>query len=330
MSRWAPLPWQQRQWQAVSAALAQQKLAHALLMVGPRGAGKRYFATRLARALLCGARTEDGAPCGRCRSCTLAQAGTHPDLFRLEKEEGSKVVKVDDLREFNRRVFLTPQLGKGLVGIIDPVDGLNRSSANALLKSLEEPPAGAHILLVGERWMSLPATLRSRCLILRFALPPVDEVAAMLAGTQPGDDTLLQPLRARYIPDERLHVEWSESLAALCGGREDPVVLAERWHKPEDRLPELLEWLHSCAADLIKLQARAREARLCNRSCLKPLREMADYLPQQALIPLAQLTLDTRRLLESQAKPQMLLENLLASWYQSARSRQGPRRGQAR
>jgi DNA polymerase III subunit delta' len=329
MSRLVLLPWQQRQWLAVSAALAQQKLAHALLLVGPRGAGKRYFAALLARALLCTARDADGLPCGQCRSCTLARAGTHPDLFRLEKEEGSKVVKVDDLREFNRRVFLTPQLGRGLVGIIDPVDGLNRSSANALLKSLEEPPAGAHILLVGERWMSLPATLRSRCLILRFALPPVGEVAAALAAV-PDDDPLLQPLRARYSPDERTHAEWGASLAAVCSGREDPVALAERWHKPEERLPELLDWLHSCTADLIKLQTQTDEARISNRHSLKPLREMAACLPQRALEPLAQLALDTRRLLESQAKPQMLLENLLASWYQSARSPQGPRRGQAR
>ncbi len=325
-----PFPWQQRQWLAVSSALVQQKLAHAVLLVGPRGAGKRHFAALLAQALLCGARNADGSPCGRCQSCTLARAGTHPDLFRLEKEEGSKVVKVDDLRGFNRRVFLTPQLGNGLVGIIDPVDGLNRSSANALLKSLEEPPAGAHILLVGERWMSLPATLRSRCLILRFALPAADEVAAALADAKTDLDPLLQPLRARFNPDVRTHMEWSESLAAVCSGREDPVGLAERWHKLEERLPELLQWLQSCTADLIKLQASAAEANITNRHSLKLLRQMADSLPAQVLLSLAQLTLDTYRLLESQAKPQMLLENLLASWYQGARLPQGPRRGQAR
>jgi DNA polymerase-3 subunit delta' len=325
------LPWQQRQWQAVSTALAQQKLAHALLLVGPRGAGKRHFTALLAQALLCGARSADGIPCGHCQSCTLVRAGTHPDLFRLEKEEGSKVLKVDDLREFNRRVFLTPQLGNGLVGIIDPVDSLNRSSANALLKSLEEPPADARILLVGERWMSLPATLRSRCLILRFMLPTAAAAADALSQADARQDVLLEPMRARFSPDTTVRAEWAESLAALCGGQEDPVILAERWGRSFDkRLPELLDWMQGCAIDVMKVQAGAAGRMLGERAAPAHLREIAASLSPQAVPELSRLTLDTRRLLDTQAKPQMLLENLLASWYQSSKSKHAARRGQPR
>ncbi|HXG27712.1 MAG TPA: DNA polymerase III subunit delta' C-terminal domain-containing protein [Nevskiales bacterium] len=331
MSHPALLPWQQRQWQAVSAALAQQKLAHALLLVGPRGAGKRHFAALLAQALLCSARTADGMPCGHCQACMLMCAGTHPDLFRLEKEEGSKVLKVDDLREFNRRVFLTPQLGNGLVGIIDPVDSLNRSSANALLKSLEEPPIGARILLVGERWMSLPATLRSRCLILRFTLPSTEAAADALGQADARHGHLLEAVRTRFCPDTPAWAEWAASLVALCGGQEDPVILAERWSRSlSERLPELLDWMQGCALDVMKIQAGAAARLTGQRAASAQLRALAASLPPQAVPELTQLTLDTRRLLDTQAKPQMLLENLLASWYQSSKSKRAAHRGQPR
>jgi DNA polymerase-3 subunit delta' len=323
-----PLPWQAPHWHAVSTALQQLRLAHALLLVGPRGVGKRHFTALLAQALLC-LKPDDGLPCGGCRSCILVQATTHPDLFRLEKEEGSKVVKVDDLREFNRKVFLTPQMGRGVVGIVDPVDGLNRNSANALLKTLEEPPLGAHILLVGERWMGLPATLRSRCLTLRFALPAGEAVTSWL-HEQPAEGGAAWPaLRARYEPDTAGRQSRAAALAAMCQGREDPVALAERWHKTEQDLPELLDWMHGCISDLLKLKAQAPVASLGNPQALKPLQAMAVRLSGRSLNGLAQLGLETRRLLEqSQAKPQMLLENLLASWYQGARSGPGPARGE--
>jgi DNA polymerase-3 subunit delta' len=314
-----PLPWQMPQWQVIASALVQRRLAHALLLVGPRGIGKRHFTAVLSQALLCHRPDENQLPCGTCQSCALIRAGTHPDMFRLEKEEGSKVVKVDDLRDFNRKLFLTSQMSQGVVGIIDPVDGLNRSAANALLKSLEEPPAGVHILLVGERWLSLPATLRSRCLILRFPLPPGDSVARWLLG-QPAETPELQSARARHLPDTGSRQSRLESLSALCCGREDPIILAERWQKAEENLPELMDWLHGCIADLLKLKAQLPEDQLANKHSLKSLRLMAPQLSVQALTSLSQRVLDTRRLLEGQARPQMLLENLLASWYQSAKA----------
>lgn len=315
-----PLPWQDAQWQAVSAALKQQRLAHALLLVGPRGIGKRHFTSILAQALLCRHPADDRLPCGRCQPCMLVDANTHPDHFRLERSEDSKVLKVDDLREFNRKVFLTPQLGQGSVGIIDPVDGLNRSSANALLKSLEEPPRGAHILLVGERWMGLPATLRSRCLLIRFDVPAPDTARAWL-GLQPADAVEWEALRERFMPDTDAHRELAEGMAALCQGLQDPVELAARWQKPEENLPRLVDWLHGCVADLLKLKSQVPAEKLSNPQLVRPLQAMASQLSPQALSALAALNLETRFLLEkTQARPQMLLENLLASWYQGSRS----------
>ncbi|MGH8454542.1 MAG: DNA polymerase III subunit delta' C-terminal domain-containing protein [Nevskiales bacterium] len=315
------MPWQQQHWQTVGTAIQQNRLAHALLLVGPHGIGKRHFAAVLAQSVLCARRDEKGLPCGTCQSCVWVQAGTHPDFFRLEKEEGSKVVKVDDLREFNRKIFLTPQLGHGIVGVIDPVDGLNRSSANAVLKSLEEPPRGTHILLVGTRWLSLPATIRSRCIIMRFPLPSAELVRQWLAG-QSLDSIEIKSMRDRYEPDTAKRHGWMEALAGACLGKDDPVFLAERWHKLEGELPELLDWMHGCVADLIKLKTGASETNLLNYQSFKSLQAMAARFNLRTLQDLSGLGVETRRLLETQAKPQMLLENLLASWYQGSGSGQ--------
>lgn len=287
-----------RQWEVIGPAIAAGRLAHALLLIGPRGTGKRHFATLLARSILCRQPGADGLACGQCQSCVLAEAGTHPDLYRLEKEEGSKVVKVGDLREFNRKVFLTPQLGHGSVGIIDPVEGLNRSSANALLKSLEEPPAGVHILLIGERWMTLPATLRSRCVIVRF--PRVE------AGPE---------------PEGTAAASWTESLASLCVGKQDPVALAEHWSRQEEAMAALIDGIHACISDALKIAMGVPERFLGRRDSLPALRLIASRMTTDRLSRLSAVSLETRRLIETQARPQMLLENLLASWYQSSGSR---------
>lgn len=314
-----PLPWQQQSWLSLSSALGRQKLAHALLLVGPSGIGKRHFAAVLAQALLCEKPLEDSYPCGKCHACVLVNAGTHPDLHRLEKEEGSKVVKVDDVREFNRKVFLTPSSERGNVGIIDPVDGLNRSSANALLKSLEEPPKGAHILLIGERWLSLPATLRSRCLTLRLPSPGPDQAESWLSEAgERAQGTTYDSLRARYRPDVARQREWADSMAGLCAGKLDPVQLAERWQKLEGDITVLLDWLHGYLADLIKLKHLAEPPRLNNPDCIANLRSIAKRIPMEGLLELGTRNLECKRLISTQAKPQMLLENLLASWYQGS------------
>lgn len=297
-------------------AIVQRRLPHALLLIGAQGAGKRHFSAVLAQALLCHQPLTSGLPCGLCQSCRLAQAGTHPDAFRLEKAPDSKVLKVDDLREFNRKVFLTSQLGRGLVGTIDPVDHLNRSAANALLKSLEEPPAGAHILLVGERWHSLPATLRSRCLTLRFSSPDAEQVRRWLSD-QPATANI-QSLRSRYLPEAERTREWASALASVCAGQLDPLQLAERWQKLDEALPELLGWLFSWNSDLIKIKTGVPKTFLANPAALSELQATAARLSARSLHRLAGLGIETRKLLESQAKPQMLLEYLLASWYQTS------------
>ena len=160
-----------QRWQRLLAAHASGRLAHALLLAGPRGAGKGHFAAGLASFLLCESSGGARRPCGECRSCAQIAAGTHPNLMRLQPAEDKRDIAIDDVRDLLDRLHLSSHYGQAKIAIIEPADALNASGVNALLKTVEEPPPATHLLFVSERWRALPATLRSRCQILRFARP---------------------------------------------------------------------------------------------------------------------------------------------------------------
>jgi len=164
-----------REWQA---ALAGPRLHHGWILTGKRGVGKAAFALAAARELV----AEAGAP---------QPSGSHPDVIVLEplpataddekkREEGKpyqtrRNITVDQIRAMQQRLTTRPTLGSRRAIVIDPADDLEKGAANALLKSLEEPPAGTFFLLVVHRLGRLLPTIRSRCRVLRF--PPLDAAA---------------------------------------------------------------------------------------------------------------------------------------------------------
>jgi DNA polymerase III subunit delta' len=181
-------PWHS---QAASALHSRQgRLPHALLFCGPEGIGKLAFAEALAGALLCERAGTSGA-CGKCASCGWMGQGSHPDLRRLEpeilsespdpeenseKKKPSLEIKIDQVRDIAGFIAMTSHHGGAKVVLIRPAETLNINAANALLKNLEEPPAGTYFLLVAHRWHQLLPTIRSRC--ERVMLPAPDREAA--------------------------------------------------------------------------------------------------------------------------------------------------------
>ena len=173
------LPWLEAQQQALGLALETQRLGHAPLLHGPPGLGKAQLADWLAKRILC-LTPKRGQPCGRCRSCELLAAGTHPDLFFGQIPEDKTQITVDVIRELSAGLQLTPSIGPHRVGLIQPAEAMNRNAANALLKTLEEPAARAWLILVTDRPDLLPATVRSRCQKIAIKPPPRAEAAAWL------------------------------------------------------------------------------------------------------------------------------------------------------
>ncbi len=171
-------------------AVAQGRLAHAFLFVGPEGIGKRRFALLVAKALLCQKHApEELNPCHDCRSCLLIEAGSHPDLFVVAKPEDKSEFPVELLigdREHRgqegacRALALKPVLGARRILIIDDADYLNPESANALLKTIEEPPPGALIILIATSAARQLPTIRSRCQLVQFRALPREAVTRKL------------------------------------------------------------------------------------------------------------------------------------------------------
>lgn len=163
-------------------ALASGKIAHAYLFSGPRGTGKTSMARILAKALNC----EQGPtaePCGQCGNCQRIVQGTSLDVIEIDAASNTSVDNIRDLRE---QVAFTPAESLYKVYIIDEVHMLSTGAFNALLKTLEEPPAHAVFILATTDPQKVPATIQSRCQRFEFRRVTVDEIAEHLAMVAAG------------------------------------------------------------------------------------------------------------------------------------------------
>ncbi len=180
-------PWQGELWRQLTEARA--RLPHALLLHGPAGIGKRELALELARWLLCQTPSAAGA-CGECPSCQWFEQGGHPD-FRLiepaaesepaeEGKKGGRRISVEQVREVVEFLTLTSHQGGWRAVVLQPAESLGMAAANALLKTLEEPPPKTIFLLVSHQPRRLLPTILSRCRKLAVAGPEQAAAAAWL------------------------------------------------------------------------------------------------------------------------------------------------------
>lgn len=152
------LPWLEHTCQQLATLLNNHQLAHALLLSGIEGIGKRTLANYLADALLCSAAQR---PCGCCKSCLLRQAGNHPDLLVIDSSASS--IGVDAVRQLSQFLHGSAQQQVNKVVLLPQAEKLTEPAANALLKTLEEPPQHSFIILTTAGAETLPATVLSRC-----------------------------------------------------------------------------------------------------------------------------------------------------------------------
>ncbi|MBI3440075.1 MAG: DNA polymerase III subunit delta' [Proteobacteria bacterium] len=186
----------------LAEALAGRRMHHAWLLSGPKGLGKATLAYRAARIAL-GARPSGVRPLGVDAEDPIARkiaAQAHPDLFVLrrgynERGRPRREIAVDDARELGQFFSLAPSQGGMRVAIIDAVDDLNRNAANAILKTLEEPPPRSMLLLVCHAPGAALATIRSRC--RRLALKPLSDGDMRTALGGKGDETLVKLAKGR-------------------------------------------------------------------------------------------------------------------------------------
>ena len=159
----------------LQAKLRQDRFPHGLLFSGPDGIGKRTCALMVAKTLNC-ASAPAGEFCDSCTSCHRIDAGTHPDVIRIGLEEDASEIRIAQIREAIRMLDFRPLEGSSKVFIIDPANLLNASSANALLKGLEEPPDNSYFILITNSLHALLPTVRSRCQSYAFTPLSLDEL----------------------------------------------------------------------------------------------------------------------------------------------------------
>lgn len=284
------LPWLEV---PLAQALAQQR-GHALLVHGPSGVGQFEFAHALASAWLCEAPVERRA-CGQCSGCRLMQSRTHPDFLVLmpdavreamgwsagdegrdgegKKTKPSKELKVEALREAIAWTHTSASRGRGKVVLIHPAQAMNMVSANALLKTLEEPPRGVRLLLSAADPEALLPTIRSRCQRVALSVPEPAQALAWLQGQGVAQPQVLlaaaggRPLDAMAMLTDGVDAQaWTTVPAAVARGDARPL---SGW--PVPRVVDALQKLcHDAMA-----QAVGGAPRYFPSDCLPPGAQLA-------------------------------------------------------
>ncbi len=271
-----PLPWLRA---ALDGALTGQR-GHALLVQAAPGVGVLHFVLTLAQARLCEAAAEAKAPrpCGRCGSCRLVQARLHPDLIvllpeslrrehhwplREDKPEGedgkrkpSRLVRIPEVRSLIDWAHQTSARGQGKVAVLHPAEAMNAAAANALLKTLEEPPPGTTLLLSTADPALLLPTVRSRCQHLRLPAPPRQQALAWLQAQGLDRPEVLwaacgkRPLDAWALAQGGVQAEdWVALPKAVARGQAGPLA---GW-----AVPQVVDALQKLCSDALALAAGA-------------------------------------------------------------------------
>jgi DNA polymerase-3 subunit delta' len=260
----------ERRREFLRAAVAHERLPHALLFVGPEGVGKRSLALALMTWLQCEHGGDDA--CGRCAACRQMAAGSHLDFQLVTVAPGKKEVGIDRIREVKRFMQLRPVGDKAKVVLIDDAHLLTVAAQNALLKVLEEPPARSFLVLVSNNPDALLATVRSRCQRIHFGPLPIDTVVDILTAGSDMDVATARELAvlAEGSPGRALTLrkclagesreQWRQRLAGLDQARYVRLAqTATELNSPESQVAAKLEMLLSQLRDDAVRSLRAEE-----------------------------------------------------------------------
>ncbi len=321
-------PWLTPTWEQLSSDWRQGRLAHALLLSGADGLGKRRLAERLAALLLCEHPADTGQSCGHCQACLWLQAGAHPDLRLLQPEEAGKAIKIDQVRALSVELAMTSYSGHHKVALVAPADALNVNAANGLLKTLEEPTADTVLILLSASPGSLPATVRSRCRHLRVHRPDSGAGLDWMHAEGIADDTAQRclqvaggaPLAAVELAAGGVLAERDRRLAQLAGvfrGRDDPLRVAADWLGEHEA--RTLGWWRDWLQALVRWQQAGLPPD--EPQVAQTLQQISESVDCRQVFELSDRIVAALHSLGSGLNRQLLLEDLLIDWARLARTR---------
>jgi DNA polymerase-3 subunit delta' len=305
-------------------SLSNGRIRHAYLFTGPQGIGRRTLALRLAQAINCIQAEKPGNPCGVCRACRLIENMQHPDLATVQADRVGGNLKVDQIRELQHSLSLTPYEAKFRVALILRFEEANQNAANALLKTLEEPPSKVVMLLTAQEPEVLLPTVVSRCELLRLRPLSINEVAnglqtqygvsadranlfAHISGGRPGyalglhqDPDLLDKREAWLEDHKRL----------VSANRVERFSYAETLAKDKDSVGNFLQVWSSFWRDVL-LVISGSSVPITNIDQTKEINSLASKLDLQKTKKMIEVLDRTRVLINRNVNTRLTLEVLL-------------------
>lgn len=317
----------------IRTALARQAIGHAYLFSGDDGIGKRLMALRFAQALSCEAPPSSSQPdsCGHCRACEQIDSGVYPDLLVIEPEQdkANPQIKIDRVREIERHVIYRPLLSARKICIIDDADRLNANAANAFLKTLEDPPEHSLFILVTSQPLRLLATVRSRCLTLRFSPATPNQFEGALAlkqatamedarflsrvcGNRIGVALRADPSELRSRHDRFFELCRRETLAHPTAVLQQ----AEELSKAQP-FPDLIDWLSHGLRDVLLMTIGTRQDLLLHQSQIPLLEQITASLTPADVVELMDVLQTLEQAPTQNLNLQLCLENFLFRFHQT-------------
>lgn len=301
-------------------ALVNNTLAHAYLFSGEAGIGKKMTALALAAAVNCGNAGPEGG-CGVCPACRKVSTLGHPDVHLL-LPDGDEI-KIDQIRQVQADLALKPFEGAKKVLIVDGAENMNQASSNAFLKTLEEPPGDALIILITALPQGLLATIRSRCQEIRFLPLPRHTLASALMrkrGLSEEDAWFLAALaqgsmgRGLEMDGEREKADREEVTDLWFGlasmGPSELLAQAEAFSKDRERLDRLVELGVERLRDALVFRETGDEKLLVHGRDKDLHRQWGGRFSLQRILADLELFFTSRNLLDRRVSAQLVAENL--------------------
>ncbi|HEY4744839.1 MAG TPA: DNA polymerase III subunit delta' [Desulfuromonadaceae bacterium] len=302
------------------------KTSHSYVFEGSVGCGRRTTALALIQALFCP--NADNDACGVCPSCRKVAGNNHADIHLIEPLPDKRDISIEQLREMQRELALRPYEAPRKACIIEPAERMSVNAANSLLKTLEEPPGNAIIILLTENADMLLPTIRSRCQLVRFSPLPPEHVRLLLErnGMESAAAALLAPMaegsmqRAQELDNEELATRREtllKHLSAINLGRIVTVFdAAEELAGNREEALETLDMLLSFCRDMIHLAAGCRE--IINTAIRPTLESLAAGVSLDRALRMASDVMDTRRAVQRNANVKLALDLLFMKMAASA------------
>ena len=311
--------WQITQWQQFLQRMQSDTLAHAILLTGVSGIGKLHFAQALVAANFCLQLDSAGFACKQCKNCHLFAADTYPDFIYIKPSEENNKITVDEIRGLISKLALTRHFDRKKIALIQHADRMNTNAANALLKTLEEPPPETILILLTDKPQALPATIRSRCQQTSLNLPDEAEALSWLQIQNPTTrwESLLKlaqgaPLAALDLLQsdlvEQRHLVVSSSLKLFEGQASVALLSAELESIP---VPQIMAWLQSVIADLMRIKAMDNPPSLENPDFYRHLLAIAPRMTVASLQQLWEFLLQRSRIFDASLNRRLFVEDVL-------------------